>query len=187
MIEAKDILVSKNSIHFKVNVCNHVWFKNVYLKSISIYTQDTFDPNKQEYGDNPIWIQYYNNVKSAEEIITLQNTADFSPNTFDKDLFFICVQVTGTPDKNTPCELDKEWTVVIAYYLRDFYNKGISYLKELNQSCQEPKGFIDYILRYKAFQLALKAGDYNRALTYWKDFIKGESMATSNCGCYGNK
>ena len=47
--------------------------------------------------------------------------------------------------------------------------------------------FINYILQYKAFKLAIKTGHYTEAIKYWKRFFMGikDSVITPNCGCYG--
>ena len=49
-----------------------------------------------------------------------------------------------------------------------------------------PKDFIDFILRYKALDLALKTENYIQANKYWNKFFKNNnvvSLNTNSCGC----
>ena len=51
------------------------------------------------------------------------------------------------------------------------------------------KNFIDYILRFKAFELSLKTGNYTLAIEYWEKFLKNKTSSISKpkgCGCYGS-
>ena len=71
--------------------------------------------------------------------------------------------------------------------LYPLYQHAFSYIKELSDTCSIPKNFINYILQYKAFELAVKTGHYTEAIKYWKRFFMGikDSVITPNCGCYG--
>nr|DAI45531.1 MAG TPA: hypothetical protein [Bacteriophage sp.] len=64
--------------------------------------------------------------------------------------------------------------------------KGLGYLKELGNSCVIPKGFIDFILRLKALDMAIETCNYTEAIKYWKMLNRTQIRITSNnCGCRG--
>lgn len=78
--------------------------------------------------------------------------------------------------------------MTVVSYLRSIYNKMIRYIKELNIKCSIPKGFIDTVLRYKAYELALKTGHYIEAINQWKLLTNTNSLCTGNkCMCNGIK
>lgn len=64
--------------------------------------------------------------------------------------------------------------------------KGLGYLKELGNSCEVPKGFIDFILRVKALDIAIETCNYTEAIKYWEMLNRTPvRTTTSNCGCHG--
>ena len=64
--------------------------------------------------------------------------------------------------------------------------KGLEYLKELGNSCTIPKGFIDFILRVKALDMAIETCNYMEAIKYWEMLNRMPAKTTTNnCGCHG--
>ena len=62
----------------------------------------------------------------------------------------------------------------------------MAYLKELDNSCVIPKGFIDFILRVKALDMAIETCNYTEAIKYWEMLNrKSVKTVTNNCGCHG--
>ena len=108
-------------------------------------------------------------------------------NAFENNLLFVYIKTVGTPASNTPCGMDNITTLGIVSNLYPLYQHTFNYIKELSNTCSIPKNFINYILQYKAFKLAVKTGHYTEAIRYWKKFFMGikDSVITSNCGCYG--
>lgn len=110
------------------------------------------------------------------------------PN-ISKNLFFVYVMTSpdSIPAADTPCGEDNVYTMGVTSYLYPIYKKALNYVKDLEQSCLIPKNFINYILQYKAFKLAIKIGQYTEAIKYWKKFFMNikESVIPSNCGCHG--
>lgn len=108
-------------------------------------------------------------------------------NAFENNLLFVYIKTVGTPAPNTPCGMDNITTLGVVSNLYPLYQHTFGYIKELSNTCSIPKNFINYILQYKAFELAVKTGHYTEAIRYWKKFFMGikDSVITSNCGCYG--
>ena len=60
------------------------------------------------------------------------------------------------------------------------------YIKELDNNCTISKGFIDMILRLKAFEMSIKTGNFTTAINQWDKLFKNKRIvSSSNCGCNG--
>ena len=108
--------------------------------------------------------------------------------TFKDNLLFVYVKTNGTPASDTPCGMDEETTLGVTLYHYPIYNAMMNSIKELEKNCEVPKNFINSILRFKAFELAIDTEHYNQAIIYYNKFIKNINLntVTSNkCNCYG--
>ena len=84
--------------------------------------------------------------------------------------------------------MDEETTLGVTLYHYPIYNAMMNSIKELEKNCEVPKNFINSILRFKAFELAIDTEHYNQAIIYYNKFIKNVNLntVTSNkCNCYG--
>lgn len=106
----------------------------------------------------------------------------------DKGLYFIYVYTKGLPDPSTPCGMDNEVTMGVVCNLHNIYQSSMAYIREVENECTIPKSFINYILRFKAFELALSTGNYILAIKYWNKFFKENIVnKPSICNCpYAN-
>lgn len=149
--------------------------KEAYIDKIIIDTQDTF------YTEGEVKTPLYSmpvtgNVKSVQVLI---DSSYLSINSiYDNMLFVRIVSKGGTTEEN--------YTLGVCVNSFAIYNKALKYLKEMCNTCTTPKKFIDFILKYKAFQMCLKTRDFPLAISYWKKFKKefndGEKCI---CGCTG--
>lgn len=165
-----------------VSVKDLKYYTDVYLNSIQIDTQDTF----VESGPSSE-VAYTKTIDGNSKSVRLElGIGDLLP-TLNDNLFFVYIRIKGTPAPNTPCGMDNITTLGVVSNLYPLYQHTFSYIKELSNTCSIPKNFINYILQYKAFELAVKTGHYTEAIRYWKKFFMGikDSVITSNCGCYG--
>lgn len=101
----------------------------------------------------------------------------------NNNIFFVYIVASGYPKPNCPCGMDNKYTMGIAVNLRPIYNAAMGYFKELSDNCSTPKGFIDFILRLKAFKLALKTGHINEAISMWYKLFKNKVNVTRKKGC----
>lgn len=108
--------------------------------------------------------------------------------TFRDNLLFVYVKTNGTPASDTPCGMDEETTLGVTLYYYPIYNAMMNSIKELEKNCEVPKNFINSILRFKAFELAIDTEHYNQAIIYYNKFIKNINLNTvisNKCNCYG--
>lgn len=174
-----------------VSIDNLPYYENIYLESITIDTDETFIENGP--SSNPI---YRRNLSTSSDSplvpevsikprnIRLKLTyRELSLNTLDNNILFVYIGVGGVPDPDTPCGMDNKYSVAVAVNMRPIYNKTMSYIKELEETCATSKGFIDMILRFKAFELSLKTGNFTTAIKQWDKLLKNKGIVVLNRGC----
>lgn len=184
------------------------YYKNVYLESIIIDTDETFI----EHGpsSNPIYSQnftepdidtqnYNGTVKNNVFIIDTQqelelknirlklNYKELGLDNLNDNILFVYIGVKGVPEPNTPCGMDNKYSIAATVNLRPIYDMTMSYIKELDINCTIPKGFIDMILRINAFKLSIKTGNFFTAIKQWNKLLKNKRIVSpiKGCGCNG--
>ena len=99
-----------------------------------------------------------------------------------KDLIIITPIVRAIIPPEAPCGTDVVDTRAI--YNKDTLNeKGLAYLKELGDTCNIPRGFIDFILKKYALDLAIDTCNYGAAVKYWKMLTMVKGTPIKGCGC----
>ena len=81
--------------------------------------------------------------------------------------------------------MDTEYTLGVALNWQSIYQQGIDHMRKVvNGCCGMPKDFIDYILRFKAFELALRTAQYQLANDRFKKwFAEDGAKFNPPCGC----
>lgn len=85
---------------------------------------------------------------------------------------------------DAPCGADIV-NKAIVYDKNVLFDKGLTYLKELGDTCEMPRGFIDFILKSNALDLAIATCNYNMAIKYWKMLTMVKGTTIKGCGCDG--
>lgn len=191
-----------------ISVKDMIYYKKVYLRSITIHTDETFEGKEPIYTKSLLEAsgtpQTFSSMVTADGVFEVNgptgetttegqknvklrlSAQDLNLTNLNDNMLLITVEVGGTPDPTTPCGMDNIYTTAIAVNLRPLYNMAMNYIKELGSTCNTPKGFIDMILRLKAFELSLKTGHYKVAIGQWGKFFKNMVVVTSKgCGCDG--
>lgn len=193
---------------------NLSYYRDVYIESVIVDTNSTYSPNGP--SNNPVFYQAFepdymkvdvqddcNSLKTEEDckcgnIYTSQKagvkrislcltTKDLNGANLDDNIFFVYIVATGIPAPCTPCGMDNKYTMGVAVNLRPVYNMAMNYVKELDSTCSIPRGFIDMVLRLKAFDLSLRTGNYPMAIKQWDRLFKNKISVSPNrgCGCNG--
>lgn len=124
-------------------------------------------------------------VKNVDLTLTPQ---DLGLSDFQTPVIEVKVYTKGYPSSDTPCGMDEEYVVGITYNESVLYDKGLSFIHQVGQDCNIPDDFINWILSSSAFDLALKSGNMNDALSWWLRLTSNRSNGysrNSNCGCHG--
>ena len=198
MIRFNELKIEDNYIIIDVQIEEEKHFKDMYIDSIVIDTQDTFIANGP--SSKAIYTKTFNtdtDIKK-EEIVYTQGTDKYNRVRIyidgknlnvdiHKTMFFVYVIAGGTPAADTPCRWDENKALHTLVDTQVLYNNMIQYIKELNKECSTPDNFINAILQFNAIDLALKINQYPLAIELWKRFYSDiESNAVlPNCGCNG--
>lgn len=198
MIRFNELKIEDNYIIIDVQIEEEKYFKDMYIDSIVIDTQDTFIANGP--SSKAIYTKTFNtdtDIKK-EEIIYTQGTDKYnrvriyinSKNLnvdIHKTMFFVYVIAGGTPSADTPCRWDENKALHTLVDTQVLYNNMIQYVKELNKDCSTPDNFINAILQFNAIDLALKTNQYPLAIDLWKRFYSDieSNVVLPNCGCNG--
>lgn len=198
MIRFNELKIEDNYIIIDVQIEEEKYFKDMYIDSIVIDTQDTFIANGP--SSKAIYTKTFNtntDVKK-EEIVYIQGIdkhnrvriyIDGKDLNVDihKTMFFVYAIAGGTPAADTPCRWDENKALHTLVDTQVLYNNMIQYVKELNKDCSTPDNFINAILQFNAIDLALKTNQYPLAIDLWKRFYSDieSNIVLPNCGCNG--
>lgn len=171
MVKYNELRIEDQELYLDVEIEDKSYFENITITGARIDTPLTYGTNTPYHpieGDN-----------------TSKLTAEISLPAAKNDLLLITLQIEGAPAPDTPCGQDVPKVGVI-YNKKSVMQKGLNYLKELSTSCIIPKGFIDFILKLKALDMAIETCNYTEAIKYW-GYINKVTTVTINtkCGCNG--
>ena len=198
MIRFNELKIENNYIIIDVQIEEEKYFKDMYIDSIVIDTQDTFIANGP--SSKAIYTKTFNTDTDVnkEEIVYTQGTDKYNRVRIyidgknlnidiHKTMFFVYVIAGGTPSADTPCRWDENKALHTLVDTQVLYNNMIQYVKELNKDCSTPDNFINAILQFNAIDLALKTNQYPLAIDLWKRFYSDIESNTvlPNCGCNG--
>lgn len=164
------------------------YFENLKLDSINIDTQDTVLQSFDGPSNNPVFTySHTTSTLESKEVHLVIDKNDINAN-LSKDMLYVYFHVTGTPAPNTPCRLDEPYTLVVTFNEGAIYNKMMGYTKEIINTCEVPKEFIDMILQLEAVKASIETENYASANKFYHRLINiKSSVGTShiNCGCHG--
>ena len=198
MIRFNELKIEDNYIIIDVQIEEEKYFKDMYIDSIVIDTQDTFIANGP--SSKAIYTKTFNTNTDVnkEEIIYTQGIDKYNRVRIyidgknlnvdiHKTMFFVYVIAGGTPTADTPCRWDENKALHTLVDTQVLYNNMIQYIKELNKDCSTPDNFINAILQFNAIDLALKTNQYPLAIDLWKRFYSDieSNVVLPNCGCNG--
>lgn len=198
MIRFNELKIENNYIIIDVQIEEEKYFKDMYIDSIVIDTQDTFIANGP--SSKAIYTKTFNTDIdiNKEEIIYTQGTDKYnrvriyidSKNLnvdIHKTMFFVYIIAGGTPTADTPCRWDENKALHTLVDTQVLYNNMIQYVKELNKDCSTSDNFINAILQFNAIDLALKTNQYPLAIDLWKRFYSDieSNVVLPNYGCNG--
>lgn len=141
--------------HFESKLLIEVNVPSSYtITSIRIYTKDSF-------MQDPIFTQEYTGKVSNASLDLNEDNLNMSLD----DLFFVSVDYTSSGTSGS------EVGAVTDFY--PIYWQSLEYIRDINKiTCDIPKRYIDFILLYKAFILAITYSDHMRAIDYYNRLLK---------------
>lgn len=169
-------------------------FADDYIKGeVPVQTEENQDINvtTEEHPDDNVYVEDYiyddsKGLQNIRIVINLKNQCAINP---DKDILFVYIIARGTPKDTALCGTDVPIIMGTLINLYRLYAYSLGYIRQVEERCDIPSYFIDYMLRLKALQLFIKTGNYIALIKYWKKYftdIKYKGI-TSSCGCNGNR
>lgn len=212
MIIFNNLKISQDNkcLYIDVQIDNSIYFKDMYIDSIFIDTDETYVSNGPSnnaikvYTASSVYPEIFteddldNNVLDEEDqAIIYDDEEDYSYarqvslsldktilGSLENRIFFVYVIAGGNPSPNTPCGMDVTQVMKAVINTYPIYQNSMNYIKELDSLCKVPQNFIDYILNVEAFDLSIQTGNYNKAIQLWKDyFCSLPKIETLTCGC----
>lgn len=174
-----------NSISLDIQVKDMSYYTNVYLDSIILEAKD--DYLESGVSSNPVFTFTVPNSTTKREQISF-DSSDFNiPVDVADNLFIVYVKVKGTPASDTPCGMDNITTTSVLYKREPFLQKGLSFIREIDYSCDIPKNFIDFILQEEAMKLTTTTCNYTKVIELFTKFKSNTSSntLTNKCSCNG--
>lgn len=166
---------------------SEAYYKNIYLDSIAIDDESTYSGNSVLGSTNSIYNQTLEgNKKRYRWVLTPKDLGlkDFN------HLMFVYISIKGSLDTSSmeliPCGADEEVTMASVTNLYPFYQQAMQYIKTLGATCEYPKDFVDWLLKLKGLELAIKTGNYQVAIDLFNTGFKGQHFSSLNrggCNC----
>ena len=170
MVKYNELRIDGSYLYLDIVIEDKPYFNDVTIEGARIDTPLTYGTKEP-----------YHRVDESEQTSLISEI--YLPAAKD-DLLFITPILQGDPSPDTPCGQDVN-KVGVVYNRKSLMQKGLGYLKELGNSCVVPKGFIDFILRVKALDMAIETCNYTEAIKYWEMLNRiPVRTTTSNCGCH---
>lgn len=167
--------------------------ENIYLKELIIATRDQVSKVSPTIPSEYVHkIIFSESQKEAHLILSPVDLEGYGKSNFSEELFFVYVSWKGTHNLTClPCEMEREYTLGVTFDEALLHQQVMGYTKGLQQRCQIPVGFTDFILLWNAFKSAIETEHYVPAIDFWeKLFGKGSYIGATNgtiknCGCHG--
>lgn len=170
MIKYNTLKIEGNNLIIDFEVEDKPYYSNVSIEGVRVDTPLTYGT------DTPYYIY-------DEDDVTRYKAEIFIPNVRE-ELLIVTPQVHVTLPPDTPCGADI--IDMAAVYDRNvLLDKGLGYLKELGDTCEISRGFVDFILKRHALDMAIATCNYSMAIKYWKMLTMIKGTTIKGCGCHG--
>lgn len=170
MIKYNTLKIEGNNLIVDFEVEDKPYYGNISIEGVRVDTPLTYGT------DTPYYIY-------DEDDVTRYEAEIFIPDV-KKELLIITPQVYVALPPDTPCGADI--IDMAAVYDRNvLLDKGLGYLKELGDTCEISRGFVDFILKRHALDMAIATCNYSMAIKYWKMLTMIKGTTIKGCGCHG--
>lgn len=179
MVVFQDLRISSDGMEMCIDaiIAPYSYYEGEYIDNIVIT-----DIDKREVYNKTIAEEDHN-----KQLSLFLKPTDMGLSSFNNNVFYVTVTIGGYPESTTDCGWDDIRSIGVVLNWHPIYQMGMQYLREMVNcyNCRVPKNLIDYILRLKSFELALKTSNFELANTnYKKWFLETTPTIISNtCNC----
>lgn len=188
MIQFNDLKLNPDGrcLIVDASIINQEYFDNRYITDVYVDSDLTF-VSANSPSDTSVHITVDDEPKKFYKqfsITELESLIKPEEQDLRKHIFFVYVAIAGPIEGTVPCGADKDLYLGVAVNWDSIYHESLQYMKELNNCCDIPKEYIDYILRIKGLELAIKTGHFDVALHMWSKYFNRKFVNyTQCCGC----
>lgn len=170
MIKYNILKIEGNNLIIDFEVEDKPYYSKLSIEGVRVDTPLTYGTDKPYFFQN-------------EDDVT-RYTIEVPISNVKKELLIITPQVYVALPPDTPCGADV--IDMAAVYDRNvLLDKGLGYLKELGDTCEISKGFVDFILKSYALDMTITTCNYSMAIKYWKMLTRIKGTTLTGCGCNG--
>lgn len=170
MIKYNKLQIDGNKLIIDFEIEDKSYYDSLSIEGVRVDTPLT-------YGTDTPYFLY------DEDDVTQYTTEIFIPDA-KKELLIITPAVYISLPPDAPCGADV--IDMAAIYDRNILiDKGLGYLKELGDTCEISRGFVDFILNRYALDMAIATCNYSTAIKYWKMLTMVKGTTLKGCGCNG--
>lgn len=184
MINIEKFEIVNGTITVKANI-KTPYDSLCYIKEVTIYTPYTGSgvniyPNTYlDPEDDP----------ETQQLVSFDRNVTFSDVNIEEgeeDLIVVKITAVNPEEIDLPCgvKLKRESAVL---FPKGMYQYAISLIKNIGNDCsntQAANAFNDFMLRYKAVELAVKSCDISNAIEYYKKFFAVNPAGVSDAFPY---
>lgn len=171
MIKYNTLKIEGDNLIVDIEVEDRPYYESISINGVRIDTPLTYGT------DEPYDI-------CRDDDVT-RYTAEFFIPEIKKELIIITPQVYDKElPLDVPCGADVVNTAAV-YNKSVLLDEGLKYLKELGNTCEISRDFIDFILKKNALDMTISSCNYHAAIEYWKRLTKVGGTTIKGCGCYG--
>lgn len=184
MVNFNDLRISPGGKEFFIDaeIAPYSYYDGMYISRIIIDTEETFNVNGP--SSNPFHTVNFD-TQDKEQSVYL-TAEEMSMDSFTGHIYYVYVMVEGIPDSQTPCGWDNDYSMGVALDWQPIYRIGLSSMKSIVDNCCEmDRSFIDYILRFESFELALRTGQYALANDKFNQWFRNAEnpVVRPPCNC----
>ena len=195
MVEFEELRIDKDNLIIRAVVPNDSCHKDITIKKVLIldsegYTED-LDPDHTTDEDVKKYIIYETSYSdpNIKDIFLNINENDIikAGVDFSNKMYVVYVYVDGEYDIKCPCGTDKIFTKGLVFNLCGIYNRFMSYIKTLDNKCQEiPSEFINLYMQYLGIKYSILTYNYTDAIQRYNKIMFKSTNTSTTCGCFNS-
>lgn len=176
MIKYNTLEIDGDNLIVDFEVEDKSYYENTRIRGVKIDTPLTYGTEDPYYS--------HKFTHKEEEVTRYTNKIPISEAI--NDLLIITPYMHVILSSDVPCGADII-DMAAVYDKSILLDKGLGYLKELGDTCEISRGFIDFILKGYALDMAIDSCNYNTAIKYWKMLTMVKGINIKECGCNGKQ
>lgn len=172
-----ELVAGGRTVSFDISV-SHLQRDNGEYYFKDMYISDIFAWNQNTYGNEAKAVSlYHTQLKDVRRVSRVVDIADLMKDT---QIIFIKVLLGGNTPTDLPCGFKGRTVMGVAYDRCALYDKTVNLLNGL-EGCEPDTKFMHNLLQIRAFEAAIKTGNFDKAIEWWNKFFNTTKQTKKNC------